>query len=124
MGRKIVKRHGLSKRERLIRRGDFEATYRERTSASDDRLVVYVRPNGLGFSRLGLSVGARFGNAVRRNRFRRICREAFRLHKRELPRGCDIIIVPRRIDLSLEEVAGSLVKLTRKLCAEKMEPKP
>ena len=124
MGRKILKRHGLSKRERLIRRGDFEATYRERKSAADDRLVVYVRPNGLGFSRLGLSVGARFGNAVRRNRFRRICREAFRLHKRELPRGCDIIIVPRRIDLSLEEVAGSLVKLTRKLCAEKMEPKP
>lgn len=124
MGRKILKRHGLSKRERLIRRGDFEATYRERKSAADDRLVVYVRPNGLGFSRLGLSVGARFGNAVRRNRFRRICREAFRLHKRELPRGCDIIIVPRRIDLSLEEVAGSLVMLTRKLCAEKMEPKP
>ena len=124
MGRKIVKRHALSRRERLLRRGDFEATYRERKSAADEKLIVYVRPNGLGFSRLGLSVSGRFGNAVRRNRFRRICREAFRLHKEELPSGYDIIIVPRRIDLSLEEVAESLVKLSRKLCAEKMEPKP
>ncbi len=120
-----MKRQGLSRRERLLRRSDFDATYRARKSAADDNLVVYVRPNGLGFSRIGLSVAGKWGNAVRRNKFRRICREAFRLHKHELPAGCDIIILPRRgIDLTLEEVSDSLVKLTRKLCAEKTEPKP
>ena len=73
---------------------------------------------------MGLSVGGRFGNAVRRNRFRRICREAFRLRKHDLPAGHDLIILPRRIELTLEEAADSLVKLTRKLCARKTEPKP
>ena len=45
-----MKRHGLSRRERLIRRGDFEATYRERKSAADDRLdweTPLERPDAL-----------------------------------------------------------------------------
>jgi len=131
MGKKATEReatrartHGLSRRERLLRRADYEATYRARRSAADDRLVVCVRPNGLPFSRIGLSVSGKWGKSVRRNRFRRLCREAFRLHKAELPVGLDLVVIPRRgIDMTLEEVAKSLVVLARKAVAKKSEPK-
>ncbi|HUW55989.1 MAG TPA: ribonuclease P protein component [Planctomycetota bacterium] len=123
MGREATKKMGLIKRERLTRRGDFDATYRARNSAADSHLILYVRPNGLAFSRIGLSVAGKWGNACRRNTFRRRCREAFRLHKHDIPAGFDIIVIPRRgIDLSLDEVSTSLVKLSRKLAARKMEP--
>jgi len=110
-----MKRHGLARRERLLRERDFEATYRARRSVSDERLVLYVRANGLPYSRIGSSVSGRWGNSVERNYFRRLCREAFRLHKQELPKGCDFIVIPRRgIDQTLAEVADSLIGLANR----------
>ena len=112
-----MKRFGLSRRERLVRLRDFEATYRERNSAADSRLVLYAHANGLAHSRLGLSVSGRLGGAVARNRFKRVCREAFRLHKHELPPGFDLIVIPRRrLDVSVDEAAASLRELTARLC--------
>jgi ribonuclease P protein component len=58
-------------------------------------LVVYSLPNDLKHCRLGLSVSRRLGTAVRRNRIKRMVREAFRLHDCQLPRGYDLVIVVR-----------------------------
>lgn len=45
--------------------------------------------------RLGLSVSAKVGNAVRRNRLKRLLREAFRLHRSEFSSGLDMVAYPR-----------------------------
>ena len=109
--------YGFSEKEHLRRRRDFEATYKHRRSAADENLVVYVRPNGLAFSRLGLSVSGRLGPATERNRFKRRVREAFRLHKHDLPQGFDLIVIPRRrLDQTVEEVYDTLSRLCTKLC--------
>ena len=51
--------------------------------------------NRLDYPRLGLAVAARaVGNAVSRNRIRRIVREAFRLRQRELP-AIDLVVSAR-----------------------------
>ena len=114
----------LPKRERLTRKRDFEAVYGERRSAADDRLIVYVRASGLDYARLGRSVSGKWGKAHARNRFRRRCSEAFRLHKHELPPGHDIIVIPRSgIDLTVDAIAESLVTLARKAAARAPNPK-
>jgi len=116
--------HRLRKRERLTRKRDFEAVYGDRRSAADERLIVYVRESGLDYARLGRSVSGKWGNATRRNRFRRLCSEAFRLHKHELPSGHDIIVIPRSgIDLTLDAIAESLVTLAAKAAARAPNPK-
>ncbi len=113
-----MKRHGFGHLEHLRTQADFDATYRARISARDSRLILHVRPNGLAWSRLGFSVGGKFGNAVRRNRFRRICREAFRLHKHELPVGFDVIVRPAaKLDVTLDTATESLLSLAKRLCA-------
>ncbi len=58
-------------------------------------LTVYGLPNGLGYPRLGMSVGRKVGNAVRRNRIRRLIRESFRLMQHDLPEGYDLVVVVR-----------------------------
>ena len=117
--------HRLHKCERLTRKRDFEAVYAARRSAADDRLIVYVRPNDLAWSRLGRSVAKKWGKAHERNRFRRRCSEAFRLHRHELPSGHDLIVIPRNgIDLTLDAIAESLVALAAKAAARAPDPKP
>ena len=79
--------------ERLRLRTDYDRVFRARRSSGDGVLVVYVADNGLAWSRLGLSVSRRVGNAVTRHYVRRRIREAFRLSKDTLPKGLDIICV-------------------------------
>jgi len=48
--------------------------------------MVIARPNGLGHARLGLAVGVKAaGNAVNRNRIKRVVRDSFRRRQQELP---------------------------------------
>src|SRR6516164_7888494 len=81
--------------EHLRRPADFKRVYDYRRSASDELLIIYAAPNGLRYSRLGLSVSRKLGGAVRRNRLRRLFREAYRLTRGEMPTGLDLVLIPR-----------------------------
>src|SRR5438105_451917 len=83
------------KEERLTRPSDFKPVFDRRCSVSDGLLIVYGLLNERPYCRLGLSVSRKVGSAVRRNRLRRLYREAFRLERQDLPIGLDLVLVPR-----------------------------
>jgi ribonuclease P protein component len=58
-------------------------------------LVLYVAPNELGRTRVGITVSSRVGNAVVRNRVRRRLREALRARMDRLTPGFDLLLVAR-----------------------------
>ena len=83
------------KASRIHQKKDFEYL-RERSKKSFvPPLVVYTKVSRLGFShaRLGLSVSTKQGNAVRRNRIKRILREEFRRSSERNSLNLDILVV-------------------------------
>ena len=94
----------------------FSEVYGQRVRREAGHLLVYARPNELDFSRLGLSVGRRVGNAVRRNRVKRLLRETFRLNRHAWPTGYDWLIVVRPHDpVDMSRYARHLAEATSKL---------
>jgi len=81
---------------RIQKPADFDRVYQARVYAADDVLVINGDANGLDHPRLGLSVSKKVGNAVVRNRWKRLIREAFRLSQVELPAGIDLIVRPQK----------------------------
>lgn len=109
-------RYLFPKSSRLLSRADFEPVYRLRCKAGDGTLLVFAFPNALPSTRIGLSVSKKLGNAVVRNRLKRLLREAFRLTQHDLPPGLDLVVIPSAVEkASLAGYQHSLVKLTRKL---------
>ncbi len=83
------------KQMRLRTRGEFRRVYERRCSVGDNLLRLIGDLSELPHPRIGLSVSRKLGNAVARNRWKRLLREAFRLSREKLPPGLDFIVVPR-----------------------------
>jgi len=100
------------RRQRICLKRDFDKTFVEGGKAADSNIVVYAAGNELGYSRLGMAVGKKHGNAVERNRIKRLIREAFRLNKGSMPESADIVVVPiKGLKVELSAIAKSLVKV-------------
>jgi ribonuclease P protein component len=98
---------------------DFKRIYQRRCAASDELLLIFSDRNDLPYPRLGLSVSRKIGGAVERNRWKRLLREAFRLNRRQLPRGIDLVVVVRkRAAPSLDAIGESLIKLSGRLAGK------
>jgi ribonuclease P protein component len=107
--------HKAPKHLRLTRRSDIARLFAEGRRASNHALVLAAVPNALAVSRLGVGVSSRHGSAVRRNRVKRLCREAFRLIRDELPAGWDFMMMPRA---GHEVTLGGLQSSLRTLAAK------
>ncbi|MDG2423091.1 MAG: ribonuclease P protein component [Phycisphaerales bacterium] len=86
---------GFNKSRRLLSSQQFELVYKEGTSLYRGPVRVHVMANGLEHDRLGLSIPKHSGNAVRRNRFKRLLREAFRLMPEHDRNGYDLVVTIR-----------------------------
>ncbi|MHC4638789.1 MAG: ribonuclease P protein component [Planctomycetota bacterium] len=88
-----MKRLTLGKKKRLISNRQFEAVLSRKLCFSNDLLILYMAENDCRYPRLGVSVGKIHGNAVVRNRLKRLLREAFRLNQKEIPQDYDYLLM-------------------------------
>ena len=83
-----------------------------------DSFLVFVLPQSEpGPARVGVTASRKVGGAVRRNRVKRLVREAFRRHKLLFPSGLDVVFIAKKNAVAVEydQVVREIEKLCRKL---------
>ena len=79
--------------ERLKERNEIRDVFARRRSVSCSGAKVFMLKNGLEHNRIAFTFSRKFGNAVQRNRCRRLSREVYRLLRHELAKGYDIVLL-------------------------------
>ena len=75
---------------------NFLSLYNKGRYITSKYSVIYVKANGKSYNRFGITAGKKIGNAVCRNRAKRLIRLAYRECEIDLPVGIDIVIVARK----------------------------
>ncbi len=83
----------LPKSARLLKNGQFRTVLSRKIAASDALLLLFVAKNKCEHPRLGISISRSAGNAVQRNRMKRLIREAWRLNQKQIPQGRDYLVM-------------------------------
>jgi len=86
----------FGKHERIKKRRDFLRTYEEGVRVNSRNFIVILSRNETENKRLGITVTRKAGNAVKRNRIKRLLREFFRLNKETLPGSHDLVVIVKK----------------------------
>lgn len=105
----------FGRERRVCSNATFTQAIRRGVRVADRTLQVWAARSPNGATRLGIIVSRRHGNAVARNRLKRILREAFRHVRAGLPPGLDLICRPqlgRRLER--DATGEALTRLARR----------
>lgn len=109
---------------RLLTRREFLQVQEGGQKVPSDCLLALVKRNGRPYTRLGLTISSKVGNAVLRVRLRRQLRECFRKRRTQWPPGLDVVLVARTsaAEASPTDLARAFDGVTRKL--QRLFPAP
>lgn len=105
----------MKKEYRIKKNQDFQTVFKSGKSSANRQFVVYVlEKEGQEHFRIGLSVSKKLGNAVTRNRIKRLIRQFFLEHKTQVEER-DYVIIARKpvVEMSYEEVKKSLLHVLK-----------
>ena len=115
----------LPKRKILRQKQEFQKVYRYGRSFANRYVVLYVfTANGLE-DKVGFAAGKKLGNAVMRNRVKRLLRESYRLNQQLLMPEYDLLLVGRKaaVDVKYAIVEKAFLNLGRKAGILRQEAK-
>ncbi len=120
----------LRRDQRLLTQQHFRRVYQRGRRASGRWMTVVACGGGPRHTdrptRLGVSVSKDHGGAVRRNKLKRLLREAFRLERHRMPSAIDVVLIPRqRPDrFPLAELRTEVVALVLRAVGTSADPRP
>lgn len=107
----------MKKKNRIKKNEDFQKVFKTGVSQANRQFVMYyLNKPGQGHIRIGLSVSKKIGNAVVRNKIKRMIRQVFTDYKDCIDSEKDFVIIARKpcTDMTYEQFKGSLIHVLRK----------
>lgn len=113
---------GFPKEEKLLSRRDYLRVQRKGKKISTRHLIGVWLPSRENGRRVGMTVSAKVGKAVERNRVKRWLREIYRHEKARLPK-IDLVIIARSgaADAGLDRLRREFLEIARRLPASPSE---
>jgi ribonuclease P protein component len=108
---------GLRRADRLKKRYEFRQVQLTGRRIHTPHFLIVVQSNSLENTRLGITVTKKVGNAVQRNRIKRVVREVFRRNRHLFPPSHDVVFIAKRhtdaigYDSLLNELRRAAVRL-------------
>ncbi|MDB4974906.1 MAG: Ribonuclease protein component [Myxococcaceae bacterium] len=98
--------------DRLRKRFEYRRLREQARRVHTRSFVLLIARSEHAQARLGITVSRQVGNAVRRNRVKRLLREAFRLQRSLFPAGADVVAIAKSgcLPLSLSDVQSELAQ--------------
>ena len=92
---------------------DFDKIMKNGSCQKNRSFVIYNLENELPYNRYGISVSKKLGNAVFRNKYKRIVRNIIDNYKKDYIKGKDYIIILRRgvLEKSYQQLEKELIEL-------------
>jgi ribonuclease P protein component len=111
----------FAKTRRVRRRDEFQRVFDLSQRAKGRYVTVLVAPNDARTVRLGIVASRKLGDAVRRNRAKRLIREVFRRSDLLPGKGLDVVVIPRRelFDAAYSSLESDF-RATVKRCAARL----
>ena len=107
---------GIKKKYRVKSEYDFQKVFHEGKSVANRQLVLYVftKPDQQHF-RVGISVGKKIGNAVKRNQVKRYIRQALLELEDQIDQELDFLLIARPDirDKNMEQVKHSIIHVMK-----------
>jgi ribonuclease P protein component len=107
----------VQRKLRLRNRNDFNRIYRGGKSFANGQFVVYWSKQPLAEPfRMGVSVSKKLGNAVVRNRLRRLVKEIVRSNADVIAERTDFILIVRKpaVEMKMKDLEKSMLHVLRK----------
>ena len=106
----------MQRQFRLTRSTDFKRVRRDGKSIAHPLLVLIAIENQLSITRIGVAAGKSVGNAVKRNRAKRLIRAAARELYPQTKSGYDIVLIARSsiIQVKMPKVRTALQQLLQR----------
>lgn len=122
---RMAKEFSFPKENRLKRRLHFKLVFEEGLKIENETLTVWYlnNPKDCDFTeenknlkkvKVGIIVSKKLGNSVKRNRIKRVLREAFRLSANQIRDGMWLIISPKKNIENLWQATDELNKIFKK----------
>ncbi|RMF33667.1 MAG: ribonuclease P protein component [Chloroflexi bacterium] len=111
---------------RLRRNQDFRRVRQEGRSWAHPLLILGAAPNDLSYTRIGVTASRRVGKAVRRNRAKRLLREAVRRRYDRIRPGWDLVLIarPAIVEATFHQVDQALEQLLQRAGLLRRQERP
>ena len=106
----------MKKKGRITKNYEYQQVFKNGSSVATRAFVLYQLRTNDSENRVGFVVSKKIGNAVTRNRVRRLMRESFRLCAGKLRRGYDLVLIarPAAAKMNFMQAAAEMEKVLQR----------